>query len=1575
MGAIKFLNKQEIHIKRVDLKTALESIRVNLQWYIGGYDASLFKRLKGTGCSSGFMMLIEELVKGTLIDDSFITKHLQMGEIVDAIALDQKHDFHDKRCNLGDIVNFTTTPIDNMTKVINEVLDDASNGVKALKGDDELLPEKYSIDMGPQSQYAKSIRKAIDDLESNVYTGGGRINTISQVIDAAGCDTSCNSDTISNTIDINLQFYIYNIGYLFFQGFFKFFIDDYKLPSGNICKYRVLFGNGPVPPRGDDATKIPFTPLKNTSYPSGPEADPSKIKCDLPQDSTGDELTLLKGNIYLFVYKNNTMIARNKINVGSSGFSVKKICEFIKGDGENDLFTKDFVAKIKSSIGGCGGNVKDIEDRISRFFVSLPMSIKCFGDSGQMVLSLVMSCSSTLCKGDYANKYILITCDTFFFQLLHLFKCPFILGTRSTPCYLYDESSKLKGKLAINIYSNASGNIKIANNNAEAVYEGIKDEDKKKLNVYGLISIRDCTTYYSQIMKAITTAVRNNNRLAIDTVCNKYVIVPYGDVGSPHQQSYCLVEREHFNGSDIKAIGKGDTIERFHIIVEGVDSLLVYNGTGDAINASKNIFDKSLQTITRVTKLKTFIETIVEKLKYYDDITYARKNGNIPKKEGNNSILFFRQFHNFTSKFSLSSLNQYRASKGNHLDNLAELSRLMLKDDDLLLLNITGSKDVKGSKGKDVKGSKGSKGSKDAYVIDEKAFKQILEDLNVVFKMNGWYKEFKLYQNGSATGLKPCGLTKDAFEECFDMCDCYVLELEAVNKHLETIYDILVQERIQQNVKDELCDDAVKLINYFTKIELLSKSSTEQLQQVISYVSMTIDTLLPLFKRLKGLQETYPESPLVKRLNEESYELFDKSISTCIEDYIYFAEFIKKVEGKISKHNAVIELSSPSFLMSYSFISLFKKLLPQRETPDDKTLQEYKSAIDILLVSLNKRIEAKDNSSILSAMKVEEKQLGVINAFKASMRPSKRQKTSASRWNILKEKLAEVSKKLQTNEVKQVRDIIDISGLEELEDLFANISIQDINDENDESLLKAKDVNNELGDKIFLDDGYDCDDSKDCEKECDDVCDVPSSSAKAVSKPVAKAVSKPVAKPVPKAYATAPKAVATAPKAYATSPKAVATAPKAYATAPKAVATAPKAYATADFMGISPKDKKRKVSSNASNASNASNGSNGSNGSDGSDGSDGSNGSNAASPVKPASPVKRPKKTLEEEIEINETAKVHIIGLTLETRPDTITIEEIANFRRYNCTRIQLGVQHTNNAVLKKIMRGHTIERAYDAIKMLKNNCYKVDIHIMPNLPGASFEIDKAMLEEVLYDERIQADQYKIYPTAIVPYTRIKRWFEEGSYVPYDDLLLYELIKEFKQKVQKYKRLNRIIRDIPGHYIEGGYSTKFVNMRQLLQDDMRANHWGCKCIRCREVKGNQVPPDNIKLNIEKYRASGGDEYHISFDTDCEKNYLIGFLRLRLAEENAEEDAMILPSIKGCALIRELHVYSNLNDVGNSIEGSLQHKGYGRQLVAKAEEVAKENGYRKVAIISGTGVRGYYKKLGYQLIDTYMIKDI
>ena len=342
--------------------------------------------------------------------------------------------------------------------------------------------------------------------------------------------------------------------------------------------------------------------------------------------------------------------------------------------------------------------------------------------------------------------------------------------------------------------------------------------------------------------------------------------------------------------------------------------------------------------------------------------------------------------------------------------------------------------------------------------------------------------------------------------------------------------------------------------------------------------------------------------------------------------------------------------------------------------------------------------------------------------------------------------------------------------------------------------------------------------------------------------------------------------------------------------------------------------------------------------------------------------------TLEKEIEINESSNIHIIGLTLETRPDTITLDEIKKFRKYNCTRIQLGVQHTHNDVLKKINRGHDIECVYRAIKLLKENCYKVDIHLMPNLPGSSYEKDEDMLNSSLYDEKLQVDQYKIYPTAVVPWTKIKTWYDNGEYIPYDDLKLYELIKEFKKKVQKWKRLNRIIRDIPGSYISGGYDKKYVNMRQLLQNDMKKNNWVCKCIRCREIGNNKVNFDDIKLNIEYYFASGGTEYFISYETE---KYLIGFIRLRI--NNIKPN--VLDVLKDCALIRELHIYSNLNNVGNNINESMQHKGFGKKLIEEAEKIAINNSYYKMAIISGTGVRNYYRKFGYELIDTYMIKNL
>jgi len=343
--------------------------------------------------------------------------------------------------------------------------------------------------------------------------------------------------------------------------------------------------------------------------------------------------------------------------------------------------------------------------------------------------------------------------------------------------------------------------------------------------------------------------------------------------------------------------------------------------------------------------------------------------------------------------------------------------------------------------------------------------------------------------------------------------------------------------------------------------------------------------------------------------------------------------------------------------------------------------------------------------------------------------------------------------------------------------------------------------------------------------------------------------------------------------------------------------------------------------------------------------------------------------SLEEEIELNEKAKVHIIGLTLETRSDSININEIKNFRRYNCTRIQIGIQHTDNAVLKMNNRGESIEKVKKAIKMLKTNNFKIDGHLMLNLYGSTVEKDRIMLNEILTDPDLQVDQLKIYPCAIVPFTKIKELYEAGIYKPYEDCHLYDLIKEFKMKITKQFRINRIIRDISGHYIIDGYSQQFASIRQKLQEDMKINNWSCKCIRCREIKGNKINDENTRLEIMEYEASGGMEYYISFENG---EYLIGFIRLRL---NRNKELPILPILEDAALIRELHVYSALSNVGENDDHSLQHKGYGRRLIEKAEEIAISNGFKKIAIIAGTGVRNYYRKFGYELKETYMIKEL
>lgn len=369
---------------------------------------------------------------------------------------------------------------------------------------------------------------------------------------------------------------------------------------------------------------------------------------------------------------------------------------------------------------------------------------------------------------------------------------------------------------------------------------------------------------------------------------------------------------------------------------------------------------------------------------------------------------------------------------------------------------------------------------------------------------------------------------------------------------------------------------------------------------------------------------------------------------------------------------------------------------------------------------------------------------------------------------------------------------------------------------------------------------------------------------------------------------------------------------------------------------------------------------------------------------------KRDKLSLKKEQLINETTRCRIIGLTIETRPDQIRPRELKKLRYYGVTRVQLGVQHTDNEILKKINRRCTTEQAVGAIQLLKNACFKVDIHLMPDLPGSDPIKDLEMFDKVLHSPYLQADQWKIYPCEITPYTKIKEWYEEGSYKPYAENVyeievngkkkktneLIELLIKVKSMVHPWIRLNRVIRDIPNNYILGG--NDITNLRQVIQREMKASGLRCRCIRCREVKDKVTDLSQAKLVVREYNASEGMEYFISFENDDE--ILYGFIRLRLIDYSRPENhrlAYTFPELMGCALIRELHVYGQVTSVNSSREGENvpQHYGFGKRLLWKAEDMAYEKGYRKIAVISGVGVKEYYRSRGFTDEGDYLTKEL
>ncbi len=339
--------------------------------------------------------------------------------------------------------------------------------------------------------------------------------------------------------------------------------------------------------------------------------------------------------------------------------------------------------------------------------------------------------------------------------------------------------------------------------------------------------------------------------------------------------------------------------------------------------------------------------------------------------------------------------------------------------------------------------------------------------------------------------------------------------------------------------------------------------------------------------------------------------------------------------------------------------------------------------------------------------------------------------------------------------------------------------------------------------------------------------------------------------------------------------------------------------------------------------------------------------------------------SLEEEQLRNEKAKARCIGLTIETKPDYGKLKEGNIMLRQGCTRVEVGVQTVYDEILQKTNRGHNLKDTIQSIRELKDLGFKINAHYMLGLPGSTKEMDLNGIKELFSNPDFRPDMLKIYPCLVVPGTPLYELWKKGKYGQLTTEEASEIISEAKRFIPEYVRIMRVQRDIPTYVTAAGVDR--TNLRQYVEKKCIEKGIKCRCIRCRE--SGRIAANNPEIIAREYEASKGKEFFISFE-DKDKDSLFGICRLRFPSQCLRGEIT-----ERTAIVRELHVYSRAVALGEKSEESMQHRGFGKELMKKAEEIAAENKKEKMLVISGIGAREYFRKLGYEREGPYMGKQL
>jgi len=341
----------------------------------------------------------------------------------------------------------------------------------------------------------------------------------------------------------------------------------------------------------------------------------------------------------------------------------------------------------------------------------------------------------------------------------------------------------------------------------------------------------------------------------------------------------------------------------------------------------------------------------------------------------------------------------------------------------------------------------------------------------------------------------------------------------------------------------------------------------------------------------------------------------------------------------------------------------------------------------------------------------------------------------------------------------------------------------------------------------------------------------------------------------------------------------------------------------------------------------------------------------------------------------NETASSRCIGLTVETRPDWFRLQHADQALCLGATRVELGVQTVFDDILFSMERGHTVIDSINATRIAKDCGFKVCHHLMPGLPNSDEKRDIESFKTIFENPNFKPDMIKIYPTLTIKGTKLYDMWKNKVYEPLNTEKASRLIARLKEYVPEWVRIQRIQRDVPSQYIDAGVDKS--NLRQLVEAEMKEHGEACRCIRCREIGHKslkeeiEVDENRIVFDTSFYDASGSEEVFISL-VESQHDALVGYLRLRDIVNSHRSELLRNP----CMIIRELKVLGRELPIGQHSKNGLQHKGYGKELLCEAERVCLEEFDKKyLFVLSGVGVKDYYRRLGFKDNDVYLSKVI